>query len=181
MSPVGHLPSESHFRELPTLHFLHSSIIWVTLMLKFFSTIALVSTKNNILLLSTTPSSFSFSFSSSWGPSPIAKHYYPSFSFSKFFSTSTAFDKQSFTISYLINSCGFSPQTASNVSQTITLSNSQKPDSVIAFFTTHGFSYSQIRLILTRKPKLLLCKDPNKLLLPKFQFLLFWYCSYCQC
>jgi len=141
-------------------------------MLKFFSTIALVSTKNNILLLSTTPSSSSFSFSSSWGPSPIAKHYYPSFSFSKFFSTSTAFDKQSFTISYLINSCGFSPQTASNVSQTITLSNSQKPDSVIAFFTTHGFSYSQIRLILTRKPKLLLCKDPNKLLLPKFQFLL---------
>jgi len=129
-------------------------------MLKF-NTIPARRNMNILLRLFTTSSSSSSSSS----------HYYPSFSFSKFFSTSTAFDKQSFTVSYL-NNCGFSPQTASNVSQTITLSNSQKPDSVIAFFTTHGFSYSQIRHILTRKPTLLLCKDPNKLLLPKFQFLL---------
>ncbi|PNY06684.1 hypothetical protein L195_g003159 [Trifolium pratense] len=124
-------------------------------MLKFFTTTALVPTKNNILLLFTTPSS---------------KHHYPSIF--KFFTTSTTtIDPQSFTVSYLINNIGFTPQTASKASQYLSFSNSQKPDSVLTFFTTHGFSNSQIRSIIKREPQLLSFK-PNTILLPKFQFLL---------
>ncbi|KAK2358244.1 hypothetical protein QL285_095447 [Trifolium repens] len=72
-------------------------------MLKFFTTTTLVPTKNNLLLLFTTPSS----------SCSISKHHhYPSIF--KFFTTSTTFEQpqQSFTISYLINNCGFTPQTA---------------------------------------------------------------------
>ncbi|WJX96142.1 hypothetical protein P8452_77385 [Trifolium repens] len=130
-------------------------------MLKFFTT------NNNLLLLFTTPSSSSCATSSL-----IAKHHhYPSIF--KFFTTSTTFEQpqQSFTISYLINNCGFTPQTASKASHYVTLSNSQKPDSVLAFFTTHGFSNSQIRGIVKREPRLL-SLNPNNVLLPKFQFLL---------
>ncbi|KAL5065412.1 hypothetical protein RYX36_027149 [Vicia faba] len=129
-------------------------------MLKIFTTTALVRTNtnnnnNNILLLLTTPSS---------SPSLIPKTLF------KFFSISTT-NPQSFTVSYLISNCGFSPETASKAFQNLTLSNSQKPDSILAFFTTHGFSISQLRDIIRREPWLLSC-DPNKVLLPKFQFLL---------
>ncbi|GAU11139.1 hypothetical protein TSUD_197620 [Trifolium subterraneum] len=131
------------------------------MMLKFFTTTALVPAKSNILLLFTTPSS----------SCPISKHHYPSIF--KFFTTSTTTidPQQSFTISYLINNCGFTPQSASKASQNLSLSNSQKPDSVLAFFTTHGFSNSQIRGIIIREPWLL-SYNPNDVLLPKFQFLL---------
>ncbi|CAK8563665.1 unnamed protein product [Lathyrus sativus] len=131
-------------------------------MLKFFTTTALVCNNNSVFLLRTTPSSWTTS-------SPIAKHYHPSIF--KFFSTSTATNPQSFTVSYLINNCGFSPETASKASHNLILSNSQKPDSILAFFTTHGFSISQRSGIIRREPWILSC-DPNKVLLPKFQFLL---------
>jgi mTERF domain-containing protein len=137
------------------------------MMLKFFTTTAIVPTNNNLLLLFTTPSSSSCATSSL-----IAKHHhYPSIF--KFFTTSTTFEQpqQSFTISYLINNCGFTPQTAFKASQILSFSNSQKPDSVLAFFTTHGFSNSQIRGIVKREPRLL-SLNPNNVLLPKFQFLL---------
>ncbi|OMO88727.1 Mitochodrial transcription termination factor-related protein [Corchorus olitorius] len=55
-----------------------------------------------------------------------------------------ATDEHSFTISYLINSCGLSPQSA------LALSN-------------------KITKLVTKNPTLLLCK-PEKTLLPKFQF-----------
>ncbi|XP_073219856.1 uncharacterized protein [Cicer arietinum] len=122
-------------------------------MLKFFSTTALVSSNGNIKLLLTKPFSISL-FSLNF----------------KFCSTST-FDPHAFTVSYLIDTCGFSPETASNVSQKITLTNTQKPDSVLDFFRTFGFSNSQLRDILRREIGLLSC-DPKKVVLPKFQFLL---------
>ncbi|CAL5198857.1 unnamed protein product [Lathyrus oleraceus] len=124
-------------------------------MLKFLTTTALVCNNNNntMFLLLTTPS---------------AKHYYPSIF--NFFSTSTT-NPQSFTVSYLINNCGFSLETASKASHTLTLSNSQKPDSILAFFTSHGFSVSQLRDIIRREPWILSC-DHTKVVLPKFRFLL---------
>jgi mTERF domain-containing protein len=132
-------------------------------MLKFFTTTALVPANTNLLVLFTAPSSSSCS---------ISKHHHYSSIF-KFSTTSTTFEQpqQSFTISYLINNCGFTPQTASKASQILSFSNSQKPDSVLAFFTTHGFSNSQIRGIVKREPRLL-SLNPNNVLLPKFQFLL---------
>ncbi|WJX90611.1 hypothetical protein P8452_72487 [Trifolium repens] len=132
-------------------------------MLKFFTTTALVPANTNLLVVFTAPSSSSCS---------ISKHHHYSSIF-KFSTTSTTFEQpqQSFTISYLINNCGFTPQTASKASQILSFSNSQKPDSVLAFFTTHGFSNSQIRGIVKREPRLL-SLNPNNVLLPKFQFLL---------
>ncbi|AES91847.1 putative transcription regulator mTERF family [Medicago truncatula] len=129
-------------------------------MLKFVSHSSLVRAQvKGFLLLFTTTSSSTLSSSS----------FNSNFNF-RFSSASTT--SHSFTVSYLINNYGLSPQTALNVSRKLTLSDTQKPDSVIALFTTHGFSNTQIRNIIKREPCLLLCLDPNKILLPKFQFLL---------
>ncbi|OMO88720.1 Mitochodrial transcription termination factor-related protein [Corchorus olitorius] len=78
-------------------------------------------------------------------------------------------DEHSFTISYLINSCGLSPQSALALSKKVRIETPQKPDSAISFFRNHGFSQTQITKLVTRFPTLLLCK-PEKTLLPKFQF-----------
>lgn len=127
-------------------------------MLKFVSHSSLVRKGFLLLFTTTATSTRSSSLNSNFN-----------FNF-RFISTSTT--SHSFTVSYLINNYDFSPQTALNVSRKLTLSDSQKPDSVIALFNTHGFSNTQIRNIIKREPRLLLCLDPNKVLLPKFQFLL---------
>ncbi|OMO62843.1 Mitochodrial transcription termination factor-related protein [Corchorus olitorius] len=66
-------------------------------------------------------------------------------------------------------SCGLSPESALSVSKKVQLKNPTKPDSVLNFFKNHGFSQTQIRKIVERMPKLLLCKA-EKTLLPKIQF-----------
>ncbi|XVF82942.1 hypothetical protein PTKIN_Ptkin16aG0092200 [Pterospermum kingtungense] len=78
-------------------------------------------------------------------------------------------DEHSFTVSYLINSCGLSPDSALSVSKRMQFETSEKPDSVISFFKNHGFSKTQIRDLIKRRPKLLLAV-PDKTLLPKFQY-----------
>ncbi|XP_022765523.1 uncharacterized protein LOC111310377 isoform X2 [Durio zibethinus] len=80
-----------------------------------------------------------------------------------------ASNEQSFTSSYLINSCGFSPESALSISKIVHFKSPQKPDSVISFFKNHGFSQIQVRNLIKKRPKLLL-RDPDKILLPKFQF-----------
>ncbi|KAL5995555.1 hypothetical protein ACLOJK_025618 [Asimina triloba] len=75
----------------------------------------------------------------------------------------------SFTLSYLINSCGLSPQSAISVSQKIQLKSAENPDSVLACFRNHGFTETQIRKIIIGWPRFLLAK-PEKTLLPKFQY-----------
>ncbi|WVY89525.1 hypothetical protein V8G54_035039 [Vigna mungo] len=89
----------------------------------------------------------------------------PSFSFS-----TTTSDSVSFTISYLTNTCGFTPEAALKLSKQHRFKTAQKPDSVISFFQTHGFSAPQIHRILSRCPQLMVC-DPTRRLLPKFHFL----------
>ncbi|XP_057419067.1 uncharacterized protein LOC130713309 [Lotus japonicus] len=79
-------------------------------------------------------------------------------------------DKQSFTVSYFTNTCGFSPQAALKASKRVRFNDANKPDSVIAFFTNHGFSISQTHNIICRVPEVLLF-DPTKRVLPKFQFI----------
>ncbi|XVF82934.1 hypothetical protein PTKIN_Ptkin16aG0091400 [Pterospermum kingtungense] len=75
----------------------------------------------------------------------------------------------SFTTSYLIHSCGFSPKAALAVPKSVNFQTPEKPDSVISFFKDHGFSETQIRTIIKRLPELLVY-NPQKILLPKFQF-----------
>ncbi|KAJ7980235.1 Transcription termination factor like [Quillaja saponaria] len=87
--------------------------------------------------------------------------------FLKCFSSSS--NGQSFTVSYLINKCGFSPETAASATKYVYFENPEKPDSVIQFFRDHGFSETQISNFIRRRPRLLL-SNPEKSLLPKLEF-----------
>ncbi|KAK7329421.1 hypothetical protein VNO77_23588 [Canavalia gladiata] len=83
---------------------------------------------------------------------------------------STTSETHSFTVSYLINNCGFLPETALKASKCVRFKTAQKPDSVIAFFRNHAFSDSVINSIIRKAPNVLNC-DPNERILPKFEFL----------
>ncbi|XP_059632373.1 uncharacterized protein LOC132275004 [Cornus florida] len=84
-------------------------------------------------------------------------------------SISTSADQHSFTVNYLINSCGLSPETAISPSKRVNFKNLEKPDSVLNLFKSHGFSKTQISTITRKIPELLL-SDPKEILLPKFDF-----------
>ncbi|KAJ7955061.1 Transcription termination factor like [Quillaja saponaria] len=77
--------------------------------------------------------------------------------------------QQSFTVSYLVNNCGLSQETALSASKQIQFETSEKPDSVLAFFRNNGFSNTQISRIVKVFPKVLFAK-PGKSLRPKLEF-----------
>ncbi|CAJ2662018.1 unnamed protein product [Trifolium pratense] len=76
-----------------------------------------------------------------------------------------------FAVSYLIDKFGFSSELAFKASKTLHFKTPKNPDSVLNFFTTNGFTDSDIQNIIRREPWLLSC-DAQKRILPKFQFLL---------
>ncbi|KAK5844134.1 hypothetical protein PVK06_000269 [Gossypium arboreum] len=76
----------------------------------------------------------------------------------------------SFTVSYLINKCGFSTEMASRVSNFVYFETPEKPDSLIVFLENHGFSQTQIANLIKKQPRFLL-SDTKKTLLPKLEFL----------
>ncbi|CAK8531707.1 unnamed protein product [Lathyrus sativus] len=82
-------------------------------------------------------------------------------------------DSTSFQVSYLINNFDFSLQFASKLCSIhrLCFKATQKPDSVIHFFTNYGFSNSQLRDMIAKAPWLLSC-NLSKTVLPKFQFFL---------
>ncbi|KAE9608193.1 putative transcription regulator mTERF family [Lupinus albus] len=79
-------------------------------------------------------------------------------------------NQNSFTVSYLINNCGFSHETALTASKLVHFQTAQKPDSVITFFRNHGFNKSQLYSIIRKSPNVLTC-DPHERVLSKFEFL----------
>ncbi|GLU08358.1 hypothetical protein SLE2022_252760 [Rubroshorea leprosula] len=88
---------------------------------------------------------------------------------------STSSKQNPFVVSYLINTCGFSPEyaslaSASLASRRIRFKTPDRPDSVIAFFKNLGISKTQILSIIKKKPDLLVY-DIEKTLLPKIEFL----------
>ncbi|KAG6668149.1 uncharacterized protein LOC122319008 [Carya illinoinensis] len=83
---------------------------------------------------------------------------------------SSTSNQHSFTVSYLMNSCGLSRDTALSASQHVNFETPDKADLVIGFFKNHGFSESQISTVIERVPPVLLA-DPEKTLLPKLEFL----------
>ncbi|KAL6010029.1 hypothetical protein ACLOJK_000460 [Asimina triloba] len=90
--------------------------------------------------------------------------------FSRASSTTMAEQPSLFTISYLINSCGLSPQAALSTSRRVRLKNStQQPDSVLKFLKTHGFNNTQISNLIVFRPRFLL-SNPISTLQPKMQF-----------
>ncbi|XP_059627344.1 transcription termination factor MTERF6, chloroplastic/mitochondrial-like [Cornus florida] len=84
-------------------------------------------------------------------------------------SISTSSNQYSFTVKYLINSCGFSPEIAISASKKVNFKTLDNPDSVLNFFTNHGFSKIQISAVIRKRPKFLL-SDPKKTFLSKFEF-----------
>ncbi|XP_059632256.1 uncharacterized protein LOC132274909 isoform X2 [Cornus florida] len=84
-------------------------------------------------------------------------------------SISTSTNQHSFTVDYLINSCGLSSETAISASKHINFKSLDKPNSVLNFFKNHGFSEIQISALIRKIPRILLL-DPNKILLPKLEF-----------
>ncbi|XVF82936.1 hypothetical protein PTKIN_Ptkin16aG0091600 [Pterospermum kingtungense] len=102
---------------------------------------------------------------------PCFKHlnFLPSYCLAIRYISAEKVDGYSFTTSYLINSCGFSPKAALAVPNIVNFQTPEKPDSVISFFKDHGFLETQIRTLIKRLPELLIC-NPEKILLPKFQF-----------
>ncbi|XP_059632395.1 transcription termination factor MTERF6, chloroplastic/mitochondrial-like [Cornus florida] len=68
-----------------------------------------------------------------------------------------------------MNSCGLSPKTAISASKRVNFKTLEKPDSVLNFFKNHGLSKTQISDLIRKESELLLY-DPNKTLLPKFDF-----------
>ncbi|EXC34718.1 hypothetical protein L484_020491 [Morus notabilis] len=73
------------------------------------------------------------------------------------------------TVSFLINSCGLSPESAIVTSKKVNFRNPETPDSVLAFFRDHKFSETQISAFIRKRPSFLLT-DPSKTLLPKLEF-----------
>ncbi|XP_059627288.1 uncharacterized protein LOC132270100 [Cornus florida] len=88
-------------------------------------------------------------------------------------SISTSTNQHSFTVNYLINSCGLSPETAISASKEVNLKTLDNPDSVLNFLINHGFCETQVSSVIRKFPQILLC-DPKKELLSKFDF---FYCT----
>ncbi|XP_050213285.1 uncharacterized protein LOC126664779 [Mercurialis annua] len=77
---------------------------------------------------------------------------------------------KSFTVSYLINSCGLTPHSADSVFKKVRFESPEKPDTVLAFLKNHGFTSTHISKIVRQRPKVLLA-HPETLLLPNIEFL----------
>ncbi|KAL7586932.1 hypothetical protein Lser_V15G38527 [Lactuca serriola] len=84
--------------------------------------------------------------------------------------SSTAASDNSFTVSYLIDSCGFPPDKAISASKFLKFKTPDRADSVIAFFKNQGFTETQISNLVRKFPTAL-HYHPEKNLLPKFEFL----------
>ncbi|KAJ9696996.1 hypothetical protein PVL29_008968 [Vitis rotundifolia] len=81
----------------------------------------------------------------------------------------SASNQHSFTVSYLVNSCGLSPETAISASGKIHFENPKNPDSILALLRNSGCTNTHITKIVTKLPSLLLV-NPEKTLLPKLEF-----------
>jgi mTERF domain-containing protein len=85
----------------------------------------------------------------------------------KYISSTT--NQQPFVVSYLINTLGFSPETALSASSDVNFETPEKADIVVNFFKKQGFSQTQISNLVRRLPSVLI-SDPEKTFLPKIEF-----------
>lgn len=101
---------------------------------------------------------------------PVNGSKFPTTLFLQSFSNSTKDDSSSYTVSYLINSCGFSPEAAVKTAKSISLKPRNQPDSVLNFFKDHGLTKPQITNLIKDRPALLL-SNPQRSFYPKIEFL----------
>ncbi|KAJ0254990.1 hypothetical protein HA466_0098140 [Hirschfeldia incana] len=76
---------------------------------------------------------------------------------------------KSFTVQYLVNSCGLSLESARSRSKFVKLSSSKRPDSVLALLKNNGFTFEQITRVVRSFPSILIV-NPESVLLPKLEF-----------
>lgn len=76
---------------------------------------------------------------------------------------------RSFTVSYLVNSCGMSPEIALSVSKCVHFVTRERPDSVIKLFKDYGINDYYISKLVKKLPSLLLV-NAERILLPKLEF-----------
>ncbi|KAL6505019.1 hypothetical protein OROGR_024836 [Orobanche gracilis] len=77
--------------------------------------------------------------------------------------------EKSFTVSYLITSCGLSSKNAVSVSEKVCFRSPEKPDAVLKLLREYGFTDAHIPRVVAGLPSVLLA-SPNKNLLPKLEF-----------
>ncbi|GFQ03336.1 hypothetical protein PHJA_002477400 [Phtheirospermum japonicum] len=77
--------------------------------------------------------------------------------------------EKEYVISYLVSSCGLSPEDAISASKKVNFDSPNKPNSVLNFLQKQGFSKSQIADLVRGRPHFLL-SNPEKSILPKIQF-----------
>lgn len=77
--------------------------------------------------------------------------------------------QDSFTVSYLINSCGLSSENALLASRNVKLRTPEKADLVVALFKKHGFTNTQIENVVRKLPSVLL-SDSEKTITPKLEY-----------
>lgn len=75
-----------------------------------------------------------------------------------------------YVISYLENSCGLSTEKAIFASKSVHFDAPDRPNAVVNFLWKQGFTQSQIANLVAKFPSVLVY-DPEKSLLPKFEFL----------
>ncbi|CAA3014596.1 transcription termination factor MTERF15, mitochondrial-like [Olea europaea subsp. europaea] len=68
-----------------------------------------------------------------------------------------------------MNTWGFSPEKALSASKYVNFDSTEKPDSVVAMWKSHGFTVEQIAHMVKRSPPIIVC-DPQKTILPKIEF-----------
>ncbi|KAM0947944.1 putative transcription regulator mTERF family [Dioscorea sansibarensis] len=85
-------------------------------------------------------------------------------------SVSTTIDP-SFTVHFLINSCGLSRSAAIAAASNLHLKTTKTPHSVLSLLRSYNFSKSHISSLISRRPKLLL-SSPSSTLKPKLDFFL---------
>ncbi|XP_058209232.1 transcription termination factor MTERF4, chloroplastic-like [Rhododendron vialii] len=78
-------------------------------------------------------------------------------------------NQHSFTVNYLINSCGFPLEKAITASKYNNFETPEKPDRVIAFLFNHGFTKTQALNVIRKVPQVIV-SNPEKTLLPKLEF-----------
>ncbi|XP_027340878.1 transcription termination factor MTERF4, chloroplastic-like [Abrus precatorius] len=74
-----------------------------------------------------------------------------------------------FTVSYLVNSCGVSPTLAMKLSHRVNIKNPDGPNAVLDLFNNYGFSKTHFAKFVAKFPRVLNANAEN-ILLPKFKF-----------
>ncbi|XP_065865130.1 transcription termination factor MTERF9, chloroplastic-like [Euphorbia lathyris] len=86
--------------------------------------------------------------------------------------TTTATSSPSFTVDFLINSCGLSLKSALSVSKKFQLNHKtpQIPQAVLELFKSHHFSDTHVAQLIVKRPQVLNCRIHDNLK-PKFEYL----------